>query len=52
MLDNALNPESAVVAYEDAVELLQEVLVRSTADQERKKLEEIVSLQSRGEDGD
>jgi hypothetical protein len=43
VLDNALNPESAVLAYEDAVELLQEVLVRSTADQERRKLEEIVS---------
>jgi hypothetical protein len=43
VLDNAHNSESAVVAYEDACELLEQVLVRSTADQERKKLEEIVS---------
>ena len=51
LLDNAQNFEGAVEAYSDACELLHQVLIRSTADEERKKLDQIVSglnIQSEG----
>jgi hypothetical protein len=44
LLDNAQNYEGAIEAYSDACDLLQQVLVRSTADEERRKLEQIVSI--------
>jgi hypothetical protein len=43
LLDNAQNFEGAIEAYSEACELLQQVLVRSTADEERRKLDQIVS---------
>jgi hypothetical protein len=42
LLDNAQNFEGAMDAYAEACELLQQVLVRSTADEERRKLDQIV----------
>ncbi|KAF2671070.1 hypothetical protein BT63DRAFT_412142 [Microthyrium microscopicum] len=41
LLDNAFNYEGAVEAYQDACDLLHQVLVRSTADEEKKKLDQI-----------
>jgi hypothetical protein len=43
-LDNAQNPESARQAYSEACDLLQQVLQRTAGDEDRRKLEAIVSL--------
>ncbi|KAB5571814.1 hypothetical protein GE09DRAFT_644435 [Coniochaeta sp. 2T2.1] len=42
-LDNAQNPEGAREAYAEACELLQQVLQRTAGEEDRKKLEAIVS---------
>ena len=42
-LDNAQNFEGAIDAYEEACRLLHEVMLRSSGDDDRKKLEAIVS---------
>jgi chromosome condensin MukBEF MukE localization factor len=43
LLDNAANFEGAIEAYQDACELLQSVLLRSSGgDVEKYKLQEIV----------
>ena len=42
-LDNAQNFEGAVDAYTDACALLQQVMVRSSGDDDRRKLEAVVS---------
>lgn len=42
-LDNAQNFEGARQAYAEACELLQQVLQRTTADEDKRKLEAIVS---------
>lgn len=46
VLDNAQNFEGAIDAYGDACNLLQQVMLRSSEDEDRKKLEKIVSLSS------
>jgi chromosome condensin MukBEF MukE localization factor len=44
LLDNAANFEGAIEAYQDACQLLQLVMVRSSGtDDEKSKLQEIVS---------
>lgn len=43
LLDHAQNFEGAVAAYGDACELLQQVMIRSSGDDDRRKLEAIVS---------
>lgn len=43
LLDNAQNFEGAMEAYGDACHLLQQVMDRSTGDEDRRKLEAIVS---------
>ena len=43
VLDNAQNFAGAVQAYDDACELLQQVMLRSSGDEERRKLDAIVS---------
>jgi hypothetical protein len=43
VLDNAQNFEGAVEAYNDACELLQQVMLRSSGEDDRRKLEAIVS---------
>jgi chromosome condensin MukBEF MukE localization factor len=44
LLDNAANFEGAIEAYQDACQLLQLVMVRSSgSDDEKSKLQEIVS---------
>lgn len=43
LLDNAQNFEGAVEAYADACQLLQQVMLRSAGDDDKKKLEAIVS---------
>ena len=42
LLDNAQNFEGAMDAYGDACDLLQQVMVRTSGDEDRKKLEAIV----------
>ena len=42
VLDNAQNIEGAMDAYGDACDLLQQVMVRSSGDEDRRKLEKIV----------
>ena len=42
LLDNAQNFEGAMEAYGDACDLLQQVMIRSSGDDDRKKLEAIV----------
>jgi hypothetical protein len=42
-LDNAENPEGAREAYAEACDLLQQVLQRTGGEEDRKKLEAIVS---------
>jgi hypothetical protein len=49
LLDNAYNYEGAIEAYREACNLLHQVLLRSTADEERRKLDQIVSLELRSE---
>lgn len=44
LLDNAQNFEGAVGAYADACALLQQVMQRSSGDEDRKKLEAVVSV--------
>ena len=43
VLDNAQNFEGAMEAYNDACELLQQVMLRSSGDEEKRKLDAIVS---------
>lgn len=43
LLDNAQNFEGAIEAYSDACRLLQHVLQRSTGEEDRRKLDAIVS---------
>lgn len=43
-LDNAQNLEGARLAYAEACELLQQVLHRTTGDEDKLKLEAIVCL--------
>lgn len=43
LLDNAQNFEGAMEAYGDACRLLQQVMLRSSGEDDRKKLEAIVS---------
>lgn len=44
LLDNAQNFEGAIQAYADACGLLQQVLLRSTLEEDRRKLDAIVGL--------
>lgn len=46
LLDNAQNFEGAMESYADACQLLQKVMLRSNGDDDKKKLEAIVSLDS------
>ena len=46
LLDNAQNFEGAMQAYSEACALLQQVMGRSSGDEDRRKLEAIVSPQS------
>jgi len=43
LLDNAQNFEGAMQAYTEACALLQQVMTRSSGDDDRRKLEAIVS---------
>jgi hypothetical protein len=43
LLDNAQNFEGAMQAYGDACKLLQQVMIRSSGDEDRRKLDAIVS---------
>jgi hypothetical protein len=43
LLDNAQNFEGAMEAYEDACKLLQQVMIRSSQEEDRRKLDSIVS---------
>lgn len=43
LLDNAQNFEGAMDAYGDACTLLKQVMVRSSTDEDRRKLEDVVS---------
>lgn len=43
LLDNAQNFEGATEAYEDACKLLQQVMIRSSQEEDRRKLDAIVS---------
>ena len=49
LLDNAQNFEGAMEAYEDACKLLQQVMIRSSQDEDRRKLDAIVSSLSRSQ---
>lgn len=42
LLDNAQNYEGAMQAYSEACALLQQVMARSSGDEDRRKLEAIV----------
>ena len=44
LLDNAQNFEGAMEAYGDACKLLQQVMIRSTGEEDKRKLDAIVSL--------
>lgn len=48
LLDNAQNFEGAVLAYSEACELLQQVMMRTSGEDDRAKLEAIVSLNLSG----
>ncbi len=52
LLDNAQNFEGAMQAYSEACTLLQQVMLRSSGDEDRRKLEAIVSLNGREGDTD
>ena len=43
LLDNAQNFEGAMDAYADACNLLHQVMSRSSTDEDRRKLENVVS---------
>jgi hypothetical protein len=45
LLDNAQNFEGAMQAYSEACNLLQQVMLRSSGDEDKRKLEAIVSTQ-------
>ncbi|KAL1593936.1 hypothetical protein SLS60_010669 [Paraconiothyrium brasiliense] len=45
LLDNAQNFEGAMEAYGDACKLLQQVMIRSSGEEDKRKLDAIVSLQ-------
>lgn len=47
LLDNAQNFEGAMQAYSEACSLLHQVMARSSGDDDRRKLEAIVSGQTR-----
>ena len=47
VLDNAQDFEGAMEAYNDACELLEQVMSRSSGDEEKRKLDAIVSLESK-----
>jgi hypothetical protein len=47
LLDNAQNFEGAMEAYDQACALLQQVMVRSSGDDDRRKLEAIVGFSRR-----
>ena len=47
LLDNAQNFEGAMQAYSEACSLLQQVMLRSSGDDDKRKLEAIVSSQTR-----
>jgi hypothetical protein len=44
LLDNAQNFEGAMEAYGDACKLLQHVMIRSTGEEDKRKLDAIVSF--------
>jgi hypothetical protein len=44
LLDNAQNLEGAMEAYKDACKLLQQVVIRTSPDEDRRKLNAIVSI--------
>jgi hypothetical protein len=44
LLDNAQNFEGAMEAYEDACKLLQQVMMRSSGEEDRRKLDAIVRI--------
>ena len=44
LLDNAQNVEGAIQAYSEACALLQQVMLRSSGDEDKRKLEAIVSV--------
>ena len=46
LLDNAQNYEGAMDAYRDACALLRQVMVKSSGEDDRRKLEAIVSQPS------
>jgi nicotinate-nucleotide pyrophosphorylase len=46
LLDNAQNYEGAMEAYADACKLLQQVMIRSSGDEDRRKLDAIVSTKA------
>ena len=46
LLDNAQNFEGAMEAYEDACKLLQQVMIRSSQEEDRRKLDAIVSCRT------
>jgi len=46
LLDNASNFEGAVQAYGDACRLLQQVMIRSSGEDDKRKLDAIVSDKS------
>lgn len=48
LLDNAQNFEGAIEAYSEACALLQQVMSRSSGDEDKRKLEAIVSYPKRG----
>jgi hypothetical protein len=52
LLDNAQNFEGAMQAYSEACTLLQQVMLRSSGDEDRRKLEAIVSLKHQEGDTD
>jgi hypothetical protein len=45
LLDNAQNFEGAMEAYGDACKLLQQVMIRSSGEEDKRKLDAIVSLE-------
>jgi hypothetical protein len=44
LLDNAQNFQGAIEAYEDSCKLLQQVMIRSSLEEDRQKLDAIVSV--------
>lgn len=46
LLDNAHNIEGALESYGDACALLQQVMIRSAGDEDRRKLDEVVRIRT------